>query len=1018
MPGEFLFLLLVLGFLALPFIALVTARRAAARSKTLAEEVGRLREQQVLALDREQRLVRRITDLEEAGRQAWVSAPPRSSRAQEPATTSAAMSVAAPVPVTAPEPPPVTTAEAPPVAAPTPPAISPPPLPVNAPPPVPVRQPPPLPASALPVETPPPAKPALSMEQFMGAKLFAWVGGLMLFLGILFFVKLSLDRGWVSPAMRTWSGLAVGAGLIGAGLRLHRNPRQTTLAQTLCATGVVALYGVAFAAHALWRIPPFHLQAVTFAFLSAVTAIAFTLAVRRQAQVIAVLGMLGGFLTPVLCSTGEDAPLALFGYIALLDLGVLAVARRRSWAHLAPFAAFGTGLMQLGWMLRFFRSSHYGEGSATWVPVAVMLGFALLFTLAAELMRRRGETRLAPAGAALGLALLGLMTAFLWLNVSTITNRPLVLYGLVLGLNALALAVTAWQPRLRGSQTVVASLTFFHLAFWTQHHLTNELLLPALGLYLVFGVLHGGYAAWLQRRQPMPLAGWLPLLSVALLLLPVFHLPEPGLTLWPALLLADLLVIGLAWVTGALLPVLAALVLTLAAIALWLFDGSGSDMPPLGLFLTLVGACAVVFALAGHRLGRRFPEAEGVSLLPASSALLPFLLLVIASGKLHLANPSPVFAMALALTLFLLGLVRAGGTMVLAPAALAGVLALQATWLRQSFGTELAPTALLWQLGFLGVFSAFPLVFRQICAMQTLPWSTAAAACLGTFGLVHQLVVRVWPNDMMGLLPAAFALLPAAGFRFVQQRHTPDNPARLSQLAWFGGTTLFFVTLIFPLQFDRQWLTLGWAMEGAALCWLFGRVPHPGLRGTGAVLLVAAFVRLALNPAVLTYQVRGNLPLLNWQLYAYGLTALALFLAASWLRPPGHRWDWVDLRGLFRCLGGILLFLLLNLEIADAFTAPGGYSRVFDFSGHLARDMTYSLAWALFAFGLLVLGLRKRHANTRYAGIGLLGATVLKLFLHDLARIDSGWRVGALVGVALVALAVSYLYQRVLGNDS
>ncbi len=80
--------------------------------------------------------------------------------------------------------------------------------------------------------------------------------------------------------------------------------------------------------------------------------------------------------------------------------------------------------------------------------------------------------------------------------------------------------------------------------------------------------------------------------------------------------------------------------------------------------------------------------------------------------------------------------------------------------------------------------------------------------------------------------------------------------------------------------------------------------------------------------------------------------------------------------------------------------------------------MTYSLAWALFAFGLLVLGLWRRHAGTRYAGIGLLGATVLKLFLHDLARIDSGWRVGALVGVALVALAVSYLYQRWLGDDA
>ena len=49
-------------------------------------------------------------------------------------------------------------------------------------------------------------------------------------------------------------------------------------------------------------------------------------------------------------------------------------------------------------------------------------------------------------------------------------------------------------------------------------------------------------------------------------------------------------------------------------------------------------------------------------------------------------------------------------------------------------------------------------------------------------------------------------------------------------------TTLsLLVTLVFPVQFERQWITLGWALEGAALCWLFRRVPHDGLRLTGAL---------------------------------------------------------------------------------------------------------------------------------------------------------------------------------------
>jgi hypothetical protein len=100
----------------------------------------------------------------------------------------------------------------------------------------------------------------------------------------------------------------------------------------------------------------------------------------------------------------------------------------------------------------------------------------------------------------------------------------------------------------------------------------------------------------------------------------------------------------------------------------------------------------------------------------------------------------------------------------------------------------------------------------------------------------------------------------------VLKRTSLTSPARDAQLALFGGAALFFITLIFPIQFDRQWITVGWALEGAALCWLFHRVPHPGLRLTGVVLLVVVFGRLALNPAVLSYHPQAAFPL-NWYLY-------------------------------------------------------------------------------------------------------------------------------------------------------
>ena len=223
---------------------------------------------------------------------------------------------------------------------------------------------------------------------------------------------------------------------------------------------------------------------------------------------------------------------------------------------------------------------------------------------------------------------------------------------------------------------------------------------------------------------------------------------------------------------------------------------------------------------------------------------------------------------------------------------------------------------------------------------------------------------------------------------------------------------MLFLTLVFPIQFSRQWLTVGWALEGVALLWLFHRVTHLGLRRVGVALLAVAFVRLAFNPAVFEYHVRGTLPLLNWYLYTYGMVILCLFCGARLYRAlPPSRLPFSPVVAL-NTLAVILAFYLLNLEIADYFTEPGRSSLVFEFSGNFARDMSYSLGWALFALVLLGVGMIRRLKPARLAALGLLGVTLAKLFFHDLKRLDSIYRIAALAGVAVVAITASFLYQK------
>jgi len=649
--------------------------------------------------------------------------------------------------------------------------------------------------------------------------------------------------------------------------------------------------------------------------------------------------------------------------------------------------------------------------------MAVFAGFQALFLAAAALAQRTGKANTELFACAIGLGAVAMFSAFYLLSFQMIGHRPALLftYLFVIDLGLLTLMLT--ESRLVTVQAFAGLAAFIFLGAWTGNYLTMDHLYTALGFYFLFALFHSATPIALQRFRKIEIPPWthvFPALALLVALIPIFEFTEVSQLVWPFVLIVDFVAIVLAIATATLLPVVAVLVLTLVAVGS-LFWRIPSELTGLPNALCLLGGFAIFFFVATNWAARRAkPRGNFATQLPTLSATLPFLLLIMVTLRLPLANPSSVFGLALVLAILLFSMTRFFSLDLLPAVALVSVLTLEHAWHFEHFDPAHATLPLVWYLGFYALFTIFPFIFQHKFASKTVPWAAAALAGPLHFYLVYDMIRSAYPSVVPGLVPAAFGLPALLGLSVVLKRTPLTSAARNAQLALFGGAALFFITLIFPIEFDRQWITVGWALEGAALCWFFHRVPHPGLRLAGLALLLIVFVRLAFNPAVLSYHPRAAFSVFNWYLYTYGIAAACMFTAARLLAPPCNLVLSRNVLPLLNTLGTVLAFLIVNIEIADYFSPPGATALTFQFSGNFARDMSYSIAWALFALLLLIIGMQRRAAPIRYAGLALLAVTVVKLFFHDLSQLDQLYRIGAFIVVAVIAILASFLYQRFL----
>lgn len=877
---------------------------------------------------------------------------------------------------------------------------------------------PPIPAPPASASSPPPPSgPPFDWEKLLGLRGAAVAGAITLVIAAVLLAKLAIAKGYITPEIRVALMVLAGAGgLVWAELSLRRGYAIT--ANAVSGAGIAILYVAFFAAHSLYGLLPLGL---TFALMALVTVVAGLLSIRYDALPTAVLGLLGGFATPMALSTGVDRPIGLFSYILLLNVGLAAIALRRRWHALLLLSVAGTFVIEIGWFGRFMAPEKMLVG------LSAFLLFGLFFLFLPLLGGKSDDEGLLQTGAAGALAPF-LFALLLANNTRFAAEWPLLFAYLgLLDLALIAVALRRGRLELLLGASLATALT---LPLWAREGLTTGTLwgatLSAIALCLFLNAvprLAAALAARLleERAAIFEMSGALSGagLGVFALILVGRGLGEP-----PWLFMTLLAALGAILVERSgerRLP--GVMVLGAAALALlaqaWFFAATAPATLARNLSVPLLLAVGLSL-LAGWRAGSRDrspragdeDEAGTVAAVLAGSAGLFGCLL---SSRLG-ADPRPLFAgLAVQSVLLVVSALRRGWTP-LVPLALLSAAVFATVWQAAYFQPADALLAVslygAFCLGFLVLPLALPERLAATWRGRAAPWLASSLSGPFFFLPLYDAITRAWGKAWIGALPVTLAGVTVVALAGVSRRFPAvpgDAPARrrrLDYLALFAAIALGFVALAIPLQLDRQWITVAWALEAMAVWWLFGRLPHPGLKLFGALLYTCVGARLLLNPEVLSYQPRG-LPILNWLLYTYGIPAMSCLVGAAFLRKADER---TRLAPAASFLGLLLIFALINLEIVDYFSE--GPQLAFRFERDMARDLTMSLAWGLYAVALLVLGMWRQAQSLRLLSLGFLVLTIGKVFLFDLANLGGLYRILSFLGLGISLIVVSLLYQR------
>ncbi|MCL1901898.1 MAG: hypothetical protein FWG51_05850, partial [Firmicutes bacterium] len=548
-------------------------------------------------------------------------------------------------------------------------------------------------------------------------------------------------------------------------------------------------------------------------------------------------------------------------------------------------------------------------------------------------------------------------------------------------INACLLFITVNGKYFKSGYTFTSGFSFLILFLWTSIHMNQRALWFALGAYFIFFLLNGFLPLLDDSRKKIRPSVWRGIFPAALLFTAAVCVAKANfvyLGVWSLIIIIALFALAYSEVTKNIFTGILSVFGIFVTILVWLVSSHASTFNEInftaiicffafGVFLMAVILKKKGIKVAGL-LNIEFHQMPSQPLYSLYNILFIsiFFLLSVAMIKVKPELPNVFIASGLIVSFFviLMSLINESKKFTGVLTAVIAMFLMQLLWQTSYFTQSVYVYATASALYFFVFIFFFVSVFllKKHFMRKKMPWFVAALVGVLQCFLIY-LASKNNPaiSQYLGVIPAIFAVIYGITALCVMRL---EDEFRKTRVAIFTAAALFFVTLIFPMQFKTQWLIVGWALEAAALIALFKLISYKPLKYWGFWIFVLVFFKTVVPDAYLFEVTAGSI--LNWYLYLYSIVIVSMFAGASLWMPKDEKHAGINNRITLYTLATILLFVLLNTQIA-AFFADDGRIR-FDFNNSLAQDMSYTLCWGLFAIGMFVLGIIKKVKAVRISG--------------------------------------------------